>query len=198
MLACKKHSDITAARIIVHIFVLGIVLVLPQYSIADTNSISVINADGVIIENMYTVNANIAYQLGKESRKALEHGIPLEFDIDFRIMKHRPWLWDQTLINRTITYRLEHQPLSGDYLVTRLDDGELEQFQKLGDVLRYIGEIKNFPLAEAAILDSGENLYAQVKSHLNIESLPAPLRPLAYLSTEWQLSSPWQTWIVNK
>lgn len=193
MRACKKYSGIAVIRKIIYFF-----LLLPQGSIADTNSISVNNAEGVIIENMYTVNATISYQLGKESRTALEHGIPLEFDIDIRIRKRRLWFWDQTLVNKTVTYRLEHQPLSGDYLVTRLDNGELEQFQNLEDVLKYVGEIRNFPLTDASSLEINGSLYAQIKSHLNIEALPAPLRPLAYISTDWRLSSPWQTWEVKE
>jgi hypothetical protein len=193
MRACKKYSGIAVIRKIIYFF-----LLLPQGSIADTNSISVNNAEGVIIENMYTVNATISYQLGKESRTALEHGIPLEFDIDIRIRKRRLWFWDQTLVIKTVTYRLEHQPLSGDYLVTRLDNGELEQFQNLEDVLKYVGEIRNFPLTDASSLEINGSLYAQIKSHLNIEALPAPLRPLAYISTDWRLSSPWQTWEVKE
>jgi hypothetical protein len=199
MLACKKYSGTSAGRGIIHLYVWGLMLLLlSNNSIGATNSISVENVDGVIIENMYTVNANISYLLGKESRNALEHGIPLEFDIDIRIRKHRPWLWDQTLVYKTITFRLEHQPLSGDYLVTRLNDGDLEQFQNLEDVLKYIGEIKNFPLTDTSMLKTGGNLYAQIKSHLNIEALPAPLRPLAYISTEWRLSSPWQSWVIKQ
>jgi hypothetical protein len=198
MHACKKYSGITVIRRIIYLYVSGLILLLSQSSIAGINSISINNADGVIIENMYTVNAKISYQLGKESRNALEHGIPLEFDIDFRIKKRRLWLWDKTLVNKTITYRLEHQPLSGNYLVTRLDDGELEQFQNLEDVLKYIGKIKNFPLTDTSLLERDGSLYAQIKSHLNIEALPAPLRPLAYISTEWRLSSPWQTWVIKE
>jgi hypothetical protein len=194
----KKYSDIPASPGIIHIYILCLVSLLPYVVIAGTSSINVRNADGVITENMYTVNANISYQLGDENRNALEHGIPLEFDVEFRIRKRRPWLWDQTLISKTVTYRLEHQPLSGDYLATRLNDGELEQFQKLEDVLGYIGKINSFPLAEAAVLETGGSLYAQVKSRLNIETLPAPLRPLAYISAEWRLSSPWQTWIIKE
>lgn len=193
MRACKRYSGIAVIRKIIYFL-----LLLPPGSIAGTNSISVNNADGVIIENMYTVNAKISYQLGKESRTALEHGIPLEFDIDIRIRKRRLWFWDQTLVNKTVTYRLEHQPLSGDYLVTRLDNGELEQFQNLEDVLKYVGEIRNFPLTDASSLEMNGSLYAQIKSHLNIEALPAPLRPLAYISTDWRLSSPWQTWEVKE
>ena len=198
MHVCKKHNDITTGRGIIHTYVLVLIFLFTHSSIAGTNSIKIESADGVIIEDMYSVNANISYQLGKENRNALEHGIPLEFDIEFRIKKRRPWMWDQTLISRTITYRLEHQPLSGDYLVTRLDNGDLKQFQKLEDVLVYIGKIKNFPLIDTATLGTGGIFYAQVKTHLNIEALPAPLRPLAYISSEWRLSSPWQIWMIKE
>ncbi len=198
MHVCKKYKDKSTGRGIIHIYVLILIFLFSRSSIAGTNSIKIESADGVIIENMYSVNAKISYQLGKENRNALEHGIPLEFDIEFRIQKRRPWIWDQTLISRTITYRLEHQPLSGDYLVTRLNDGDLEQFQNLEDVLEYIGKIKNFPLIDTAILETGGIFYAQVKTHLNIEALPAPLRPLAYISSEWRLSSPWQIWMIKE
>ena len=197
MRACKKHKHVISGREIIHRYVLFLIILFSHSSIADTNSIKIDSADGVIIEDMYSVNANISYQLGNESRKAIEHGVPLEFDIEFRIKKRRLWILDKTLISRTITFRLEHQPLSGDYLVTRLNSGELEQFQNLEDVLEYIGDIKNYPLLDIAVLGTGGIFYAQVKTHLNIEALPAPLRPLAYISAEWRLSSPWYTWIIE-
>jgi len=198
MHVCKKHKDITTGRKIIHIHVLLLIFLFSRSSIAATHGINIESADGVIIENMYSVNANISYQLGNENRNALEHGIPLEFDIEFRIKKHRPWFWDKILISKTITFRLEHQPLSRNFLVTRLNDGDLEQFQKLEDVLEYIGKIRNFPMIDSAILEPDGIFFAQVKIHLKIEALPAPLRPLAYISSEWRLSSPWQTWMIKE
>lgn len=130
--------------------------------------------------------------MSDETRTALEQGVELEFDIMFRVRKTLRWFRDPVITEKTLTFRVEHQPLSGQYLVTELDNGGLHQFRTLASALEFIGSIDDFPLVHTNMLSRQERYIAQVRAELNIQSLPPPLRPLAYLSSRWQLSSKWQ------
>lgn len=164
---------------------------------ADSSAITIGKVSGTIDKNIYSVNAQISYQLSNEMREALDHGVPLEFEIEVQLLEQRPWIWDKLVSMQRIIDRVEHQPLSGHYLVTRQPSANRHQFQDLDGVLRFMGEIKNLPLIKAEQLIPNAGLYARIKTRLNIAALPAPLRPLAYFSSQWRLASPWQTWTVK-
>ena len=38
----------------------------------------------------------------------------------------------------------------------------------------------------------------KMRTFLDIESLPAPMRPLAYISSDWQLDSDWVSWPLTQ
>jgi len=150
--------------------------------------------------NYYTpiLDAYIQYQFSEETQEALEHGIALQIDINLGVKQQRKWLWDRKIKSTTMSYRLEHHPLSGHYLVTNLNNDHRKHFQNLQGALSSLGLIKNFPLFKHDILIPDNVYIAQIKAKLNIHTLPAPLRLLAYLSSNWRLTSPWYEWIIQQ
>ena len=195
----KKHDAMAFIPDRTQLTSLILMLLVSLMSVAGTSpAITIETATGTIYEGIYSINAAISYQLGSEASKALDHGVPLEFDTELQLLKYRPWIWDKLISASTITYRVEHQPLSGQYLVTRLNTGSRHQFQDLAGVLEFMGKIQKFPLVETSQLAGNEGYYVRMRTRLNIEALPAPLRPLAYLSSQWRLASPWQTWKVKE
>ena len=149
------------------------------------------NVHSTMTDQTISLNADILYQLSDESRKALEHGVPLVFDIEIRIKEVRNWMWDKLVAKKMLRYRVEHQPLTGQYLVSDNYRGRHQQFTSLPGALEFIGKLENFPLMDTVSLSREHKYVAQIKSVLDVQSLPAPLRPLAYLSTDWRLSSSW-------
>ena len=141
-----------------------------------------------------SIDVQINYKLSPEIQDALDHGVPIEIDTRFRITQKRHWIWDKVIATKRLEYRIDHRPLSGHYLISSLQTGELYQFRDLNDGLQWMGKIENMDLLESKKLDAGHQYQLQIKSGLNVKSLPAPLRPLAYLSSAWRLNSDW----VNK
>ena len=196
MHACKRPDlKISPGGILIGVFALFFV---SEICTAQVSGIEINHIKGVVDNTMFLVDADITYHLSRETRNALEHGIPLEFDVEFRIKKVRKWIWDEIIASKKIGFRVEYQPLSGYYLVTQTNTVHRHQFRQLREVLEFIGDINSFPLIGTDMILENKNYKAQIKAGLNIQALPAPLRPLAYISSDWQLSSPWQTWTITR
>ncbi|MFB3090703.1 MAG: DUF4390 domain-containing protein [Gammaproteobacteria bacterium] len=162
--------------------------------------------DGFIVENAqlkpgetdYVIDADIQYNFSHEVLKALEHGIALQIDIEIQAKQSRKWLWDKIIRKRTLSKRLEHHPISNQYLVTDLNTGVKRRFQSLSHALEFLGTIRDYPFVGAATLEPGKTYNTQIRARLNTESLPAPLRLSAYIASDWQLSSPWFKWTIQQ
>ncbi|MCK5432649.1 MAG: DUF4390 domain-containing protein [Gammaproteobacteria bacterium] len=189
----KPHRTFIVLSILVSLFL------LPGLLYAELN-------DGFIVENAelnpgeteYSLNADIQFHFSKEALKALEHGIALQIDIEIQAKMARKWLWDKTIRRAALSQKLEHQPLSDQYLVTDLNTGIKRHFQSLQHALEFMGTINNHPFFELTALKQGKTYTAQVRARLNTESLPTPLRLSAYIVADWQLSSPWFKWTIQE
>ncbi len=177
---------------------------LPLSSYAELNQAKPNN--GFIIENAelnlvgseYRLNTDIQFHFSKEALKALEHGIALQIDIEVQAKQTRKWLWDRKIRKKILSQRLEHHPLSDQYLITELNTGIKHHFQSFYGALEFLGSINNHPFLEIASLEQGKTYAALVRASLNTESLPTPLRLSAYVSPDWQLSSPWYKWTIQQ
>ncbi len=58
-----------------------------------------------------------------------------------------------------------------------------------------LDELK-FPLDGGA--QDQAQYYLRVRASLDVDSLPAPLRPVAYTSLSWRLNSGWTVWTVRQ
>jgi hypothetical protein len=174
-------------------------MLLPVIAFSTTGAgIDIEYARGTLNEDAYSIDARIHYRFSKETQEALEHGIALQIDIHFDALMHREWLWNKTIASSTLSYRLEHLPLVNDYLITNLNNYQRRHFQNLQEALSHLGLIKNFPLLKRGILIPDNKYIARIRARLNIQALPAPLRPLAYVSSNWHLISPWYEWTIQQ
>ncbi len=200
MLNCKKPETGT----LIVLPALLSLLLLPLSSNAELNHIELDH--GFIVEsaelssvgNKYTLNADIKFRFSKEALKALEHGIALQIDIEVQAKQTRKWLWDKKIRKKILSQRLEHQPLSDQYLVTDLNTGIKRNFHSFHHALEFLGSINDYPFLELASLEQGKTYTVLVRASLNTESLPAPLRLSGYVSSDWQLSSPWYKWTIQQ
>ncbi len=183
-----------------YILVLSMTLLLwPGFACSSTApGIDIEYAQGTLNDDTYSIDARIQYRFSEESQEALDHGVALQIDINLVAQIHRKWLWNKTIASSTLSYRLEHLPLSNNYLVTSLNDYQRRYFQDLQKALHYLGVIKNFPLLKPDIQMPENKYVARIRARLNIQALPTPLRPLAYVSSKWRLISPWYEWIIHQ
>lgn len=172
-------------------------LCVPLYA-KNTSQIIIESANGIFNEDRYLINANIHYELGNEIQEALDHGISLQIDIQFHARQQSDWIWYTTVKFKTLSFLLEHHPLSGHYQVTDLNNYHRKHFQNLESAIEYIGSINNLDFFNRNKLVPEKNYQVRIRSRLNIQNLPAPMRLLAYFSPEWNLASSWYEWMIQQ
>ncbi len=172
------------------VLALGLLLVLP----APAAGFQVLSAATRLDGGVLRLSARIDYRFSQASLEALANGVPLTIELQIEVLRRRGWLWDETVAGLSQRFRLEYHALARQYLVTNLNSGELKSFPGLGGALEHLGRITDFPMLDYYLLAPGERYYARLRATLDIESLPAPLRPVAWLSGDWRLSSEWYAW----
>ena len=61
-----------------------------------------------------------------------------------------------------------------------------------------LGRLESIPIIARERLSAGADYAARIRARLDIEALPSPLRPIAYLSPKWRLDSGWFEWRVAR
>ena len=164
----------------------------------NTSGFSIQSLETLMQDRVYLLNANFNYQFSKEAIEALEHGVPLLILVDIEILTPR-WYWaDKTIAELEQGYLLIYHALSESYVINNLNSGTQNNFISLRQALNHLSKIKELPILDAKLLNLEKDYYLRVRTHLDIESLPAPMQPLAYISSDWQLSSGWYEWPLQK
>ena len=151
-------------------------------------------AEMVLNDNVYHLNARVDYQLSQEAVNAVKNGVPLIIAMDIRVDRKRRWWLDQEVATLTQNYLLLYHALTEKYVIHNLNSGIQENYSHLETALWSLGRVEQLPLIDANLLETGAEYDIDVRARLDIESLPAPMRPLAYISSDWQLQSDWYSW----
>ena len=134
--------------------------------------------------------------LSGATEEVLNRGIGLEVAIDIVLDEHRRIWWDPELGTWTLRRRIQFHALSGQYVVQ--GSGLVaEGFTSLRDALKKLGQLRDIALSVADPLEKDGDYRLRMRARLDIEALPAPLRPVAYASPSWRLSSGWNKWKVG-
>ena len=146
-----------------------------------------------LVDGVYQLNADIYYTLSDEVLEALENGVIITMQVAIKVERVREYLWNEHIGSQLQRYQLKYHALSGQYLVERLDSIERQSYLSLASALRAVGTIRDLPVLDHSKIKEGETYQVQVRSELDTNALPAPLRPMAWLSSGWQLQSKWVT-----
>lgn len=144
-------------------------------------------------DDTYLLTARVDYRFGAEVLEALDNGVPLTLRLEIEVQRLRRWWANQTIVRHERRHQLTYHAFSDQYLLRNLDSGELTIHPTLRLALDELGAVEHFPLLPAAQIDAGEEYEVQLRASLDIEALPTPLRPVAYVTPAWRLSSAWYT-----
>jgi hypothetical protein len=150
-----------------------------------------------VVDEVFLLDVDIDYALSYEALKALHNGVPVTFEVEIEVLEERRWMWDRLLSSQRLRYTLRYHALARLYQVTNLNSGVQLNFSSFADAARALGEIRNVPILHRSELRPGMHIVARVRAWLDIDSLPLPLRALAYLSPTWRLESNWYTWALD-
>lgn len=163
----------------------------------DDPGFRVLEADSRLEDGVHRVDARIDYTFSEDAVEAMQNGVAITVSVRMQVLRNRP-LFDETIAQVRARYRLQAHSLSERFVATNLSTDESKTFRSLDAMTRDIGVISNFPLLDDRVLESGQDYHVRLRATLDIESLPAPMRPLAYLSSSWRLSSDWTSWPLER
>lgn len=145
-------------------------------------------------DGAYLVDATIAYDFSAAALEALENGVPLTVELHLEVRREGAWVWEPDVVDARLRSQIRFSPLLGTYQVTNVDSGQHRSFASRDRAIAALGEVKDLTLVSADVLDPAEVYRVDMRVTLDIEALPLPLRPRAYLSPDWNLSSEWSRW----
>jgi len=148
-------------------------------------------AEVSVVSDFHTVNAKAQFTFSEEALEALANGVNLTIKVEVELKRQRRYLWDPVTVRAIQGYVLQRHELTEQYLITNTTLGTHRNFRSLNDAIASLGELDPIPVVQLSALDPDQSYRLRLRTHLDIESLPAPLRPVAYLSPNWRLSSKW-------
>lgn len=179
---------------------LGLVLALGLAAATAHADFAVKSAAPRLHNRVVHVNTRFELNLNPKTEEALHKGIPLEVVIEFRLMRARPWWTDRAITDVLLRRRLQFHALSRQYQVIEMrPGGPAESFITLDQALDHLGDFSDFEIvltARKQILPDARHLL-EARAYLNIEALPALMRPLAYATPSWYLGTGWTEWPVR-
>ncbi|MES9929557.1 MAG: DUF4390 domain-containing protein [Candidatus Thiodiazotropha sp. 6PDIVS] len=145
-------------------------------------------------DNGYLLNARIDYSLSEEAHQALSNGVPLTLKVQLVVDKVWRGFWEPSPFAQTLWFQIRYHALTELYRVVDMQTGSEQNFVTQEAALYALGEINNLPLVRLVQLIPGEAYQLRLRGDLDIESLPLPLQPLAYLGRGWKLTTGWTQW----
>jgi len=195
MPACKNVPNLFthAARLLGVLSVLATPIAAAQFSVHEVQA--------KIVDEALQLNTRIDLALTAKTEEALAKGIPLDLIIEVQLIRRRTLLWDKRVADWQLRRRIQYHALSGLYLVSGLhpDVYDLASFDTLASALSHIGALQDaeLPLTKNKNISSDDSHSLELRVYLDLEALPSLLRPVAYTSPSWYLSSGWTTWTVQ-
>ncbi|MDM8564292.1 DUF4390 domain-containing protein [Candidatus Halobeggiatoa sp. HSG11] len=149
-------------------------------------------AETSLIDGVYVLDAELNFNLTEVAIDALQNGVSLPLVLTVVVKRNRWYLWNKKITTIKKAYELKYYALSRQYSLKNLATNNKENFPNLYAAIDYLGKIEKLPLLKQYVLtDSIDKYWVYLQIHLDIESLPVPLRPIAHLSSQWRLSSSW-------
>jgi hypothetical protein len=161
------------------------------------------NARTKLVSGVYLLDADIRFVFSEDALEAIDNGVPVTIVLEMQVLRERDFIWDNLWWDENVAQleaklRIETRPLSNNYLLRNLNSGETQVYGSFDDLVVGLGKIRNFPLIDQYLIGNEGRYYLRLRALLDIESLPSPMRPLAYFNSLWRLKSDWYEWPIER
>lgn len=170
-------------------------LVLPVAAGAEDKFV-VKEVSATLVESALQVSARVDLTLSEAAEQAVDNGVPLTVLTEFELQESGA-LWNQTLAKGVSRTRLRYHALSSQYVVEDGDSNRVETYRSVTDALRRMGSLRTLTIDLPDPRGDRSRYRLAVRSRLDINALPPPLRAMAFFSPEWRLASDWTRWQIN-
>lgn len=185
-MARRRHCA-TAHAALARVVIAVAALALPQLAAA---KFSIESASARVVDGVVMLDANIDFDFNEVALEAMNNAVPITVAVDVEVLR-RGSLWNKRVAELRLLFRVETHPLSEHYVVTQLNSGDARTYRSFAQMRSSLGRLTNVPLLDAYLLGSGARHSVRLRADLDVEALPAPMRPLVYVSGPWQMGSDW-------
>jgi Domain of unknown function (DUF4390) len=175
-----------------------ILLLMPASAYPNDPSVKVISAETALLGDDYVLTADIGYQLSEKAIEALNNGVSLFWNYQFKVEEQRDYIWNITLVEKNFRYRIQYHALLKMYRVINESNGAVDNFSTLQAAMDMLSTVRDYRLIEKAKISDQKTYVAGMKITFERDALPLPLRPIAYTNPQWYLSSDWYLWPLKK
>ncbi|RKT45148.1 DUF4390 domain-containing protein [Thiocapsa rosea] len=190
----RQPADHSGRLFLAALLLVPVLLLVSVEAGAAKDGLQVEQVETRLVDDMFFMNALLDYRFSAEALEALENGVPLTILVQIQVRRVGAWLWEDSRVDLQLRYAIRYKPLSERYEVYRLPGTEGRSFVSRDAAIRALGEIADLSLIGASSLDEDTHYEVHIRASLDIEELPLPLRPMAYLKPSWKLSSGWSKW----
>lgn len=193
----KNGSTGTALRAAV---IAGCVIALTGFfrtASAQDGSFEIRSASSRLYDGVYFATARIDYRLSDDALEALDSGVALTIQLQIELTRKRRFWLDPEVARLHQDYSLSFEPLSDRYVVKNLNSGEQDSFATLFSALNNMGRVVDLPVIDAALLSPDSKYDIAMRAVLDQNTLPGPLRLIAFWSSGFRLQSDWYAWRLS-
>ncbi len=146
-------------------------------------------------EEVYHLNALLEVSLNRTLEEALNHGLPLNFVVEFKLAKPRAFWFDEEIAAVQQNLRLSYHALTRNYQLS--SNLTQKNFVSLSQLLEELSEIRGWPVLDRSLVKKRYNYIASLRLRLDLSQLPQPLQVNAIGSKDWNLASDWYPWSLT-
>jgi hypothetical protein len=136
--------------------------------------------------------------LDADTQQALRNGVTLTIQLQFEIVRQRPFWTDAIVLEKQQRFELSYLLLSQRYVVTQPDTNTQSSYATLYSALRQIGLLRDYPLVPTELINDDEQYEVGLRAVLVQEDLPGPLQMLAFWRGDFGLESEWYRWNLRQ
>lgn len=176
---------------------LSLILLILLPSPAFSKEFKIKSFSSKLVDDQFLMQAEIDYRFSDEAIEALVNGVPLTLEVHVQLRDRKAWIWQNDIIDLRLRYRIRYLALAGVYQVVDLQSDTRQNFHTQRSAFEALGDIRDLSVISADRLKKGRSYRLSLRSSLDIEALPLPLRPMAYVKSSWKLSSDWSELVIR-
>lgn len=150
-----------------------------------------------LTDGVYFVDARIDYRLSDKALEALENGVALTMQLQIEVIRRRAFLPDALVAELKQDSTLSYEPLTERYVVRNLNSGQQSSYATLFSALNSLGRVTGLPVIDESLLDPDAEHRMRLRAVLDQDTLPGPLRLIAFWSSGFRLVSDWYGWTLK-
>ena len=168
--------------------VFGLLFLVSAATRADDGQIERI--EPILSQGQLWLNADIDFTLDADWKDAALKGVPLYFTADLEIERPRWWWFDETLLSRSQTWRIQYNALTRQW---RVGTGDLSlPATSLDEALDLVRHIRDWQIGDTEQFTLDQRYRGRLRLRLDTSRLARPFQVNALNSTAWSFATSWK------